>query len=719
MEILYTCPMHPDVKQDHAGSCPICGMDLEPLQASESEDQSEYTRLLRRFWMGAALTIPLMILSSADMPPFSSLLPSFLIEGSNWLQFVLATPVVFWIGGEFFKRAWISLSHRSLNMFSLITLGVATAYFYSACATLFPEIFPDTFKQNGKLFVYFEAAAVITVLVLLGQLLEARAKSRTGTTVKALLQRTAKSAHRVRLGQEEEVPIDQVVVGDFLRVKPGEKIPVDGLVTEGASFVDESMMTGESMPVEKKKNDAVTGGTLNQNGSFVMLAKRVGSETLLARIVQMVSEAQRSKAPIQKLADSVSGYFVPVVVVIALLTFGGWVFFGPEPHFVYALICAVSVLIIACPCALGLATPMSIMVGVGKGAEMGVLIKNAEALEQLEKVQVLLVDKTGTLTEGKPQVLQIAVNPPWSENELLALAAGLEQSSEHPLASAIVQEAKQRGLELSPVEQFQAMTGQGASGVVQGKKVIVGNYQLMLKSGFKGIESLYQSLKKAQEKAQTVVVVACEEEIMGFIALADPIKASTPHAIEELHKMGLKIVMLSGDHAKIAQSIAGSLKIDEVHAEVAPQDKFKWVAKYQKQGSIVAMAGDGVNDAPALSAADVGIAMGAGTDAAIESASVTLVKGDLIGIVRAIQLSRSTMRNIRQNLFLAFFYNGASIPIAAGVLYPLTGWMLNPMIASAAMACSSISVILNALRLKSATQKVPAQTCCQKHAKEG
>lgn len=690
--VIYTCPMHPEIQQDHPGSCPICGMSLEPKGATAEVDDSEYRDMLRRFWIGVVLTLPLLILTASKMLVSD--------EVSRWLQFAISTPIVLWSGWPFFERGWDSLRHRSLNMFSLIALGVGAAYFYSAIAVVFPNWFPDSFKAKGELFVYFEAAAVITVLVLLGQVLELKARSQTSQAIKALLDRAAKTAHLLTNGQEHEVAIDEVRVGDRLRVKPGEKIPVDGIVIEDASFVDESMITGEAMPVEKKVNDSVTGSTINQTGSFVMEAKRVGSETLLARIVQMVSEAQRSKAPIQKLADLISGYFVPIVVLVALITFIVWGMIGPDPRFVFALVNAVAVLIIACPCALGLATPMSIMVGVGRGAEMGVLIKNAEALERLEKVNTVVMDKTGTLTEGKPKITQIVAASNWREDELLRLAAAVEKNSEHPLALAIVQGAQKRKLSIPEVAQFNSITGGGVIGNVEGRKVLVGTAQLMKDNQITGMSGLQAQAKNAQTQAQTAIFVALDGNAIGLIAVADPIKASTLKAIEDLHRLGIRVIMLTGDNEHTAKAVAEKLHIDEVHANVNPTDKNILVEQLKSEQRIVAMVGDGINDAPALAAADVGIAMGTGTDVAMESAGVTLVKGDLTGIVRAITLSRATMRNIRQNLFFAFIYNMAGIPIAAGVLYPWTGLLLNPMIASAAMTFSSLSVILNALRLK-------------------
>ncbi len=655
---LYTCPMHPEVVQSHPGSCPICGMALEPKMATLSRDDSEYRDMLRRFTIGAILTLPVLFFN-------------------GWMQFLFATPVVLWAGWPFFERGWQSIVNRSPNMFTLIALGVGAAYIYSVVALFF------------HLFLYFESAAVITVLVLLGQVLELRARTKTGEAIKVLLGKAATVAHRIENGQEREISIDQVAVGNLLRVKPGEKIPVDGVVVEGSSFVDESMITGEPMAIEKRSQDKVTGGTINQTGSFTLRAEHVGNNTLLARIVQMVSEAQRSRAPIQKLADRISSIFVPAVIIIAFLTFLLWFIFGPEPRFSYAFVNAIAVLIIACPCALGLATPMSIMVGVGKGAEEGVLIKNAEALEWLEKVNTLVFDKTGTLTEGKPQVVQIFPLASFSENELLRLAASVEIQSEHPIARAIVEEAERRSLSLPNATQFVSTIGKGVQGYVEGKNIAIGNQG-----------KITTLIKEAQELAQTTIFMFVNESQAGVFVVADPIKATTSEAVKALQKLGLQLVILSGDQASTVQAVAKKLQIDEVYAGVNPEEKGVIIQQLKEKKRIVAMAGDGINDAPALSMADVGIAMGTGSDVAMESAGVTLVKGDLNGIVRAITLSRATMRNIRQNLFFAFIYNALGIPIAAGLLYPFTGLLLNPMIASAAMALSSVSVIANALRLK-------------------
>lgn len=694
-KVIYTCPMHPEIQQDHPGNCPICGMTLEPKEVTTDVDDSEYQNMRKRFWIAAALTVPVVLLATSQMVMALNLNATI----SHWIQLILSTPIVLWAGWPFFERAYYSIINRSLNMFTLIAMGVGAAYFYSAIAVLFPNIFPDSFKERGELFVYFEAASVITTLVLLGQVLELKAKSQTSQAIRALLGRASKTAHLIVSEQEKEVTIDQVKVGHILRVKPGEKIPVDGEVIEGSSLVDESMITGEPIPVEKKAKDSVAGGTINQTGSFLMEAKRVGSETLLARIVQMVAEAQRSKAPIQKLADIISGYFVPIVVLIAMITFIVWGLIGPEPRFVYALVNAVAVLIIACPCALGLATPMSIMVGVGKGAEMGVLIKNAESLERMEKVNTIVMDKTGTLTEGKPKITQIIISPSIPENELLSLAAAVEKNSEHPLALAIVQGAEERGLQVQKVEDFRSITGGGVFGVVANKKVLVGKSHLLQENNIQGVDELQAQAKEAQELAQTAIFVAVDGQAAGIIVVADPIKPSTPQAIEDLHRLGLKVIMLTGDNEYTARAVAKKLNIDEVHAGVNPKDKNTIVQQLKNDQQIVAMAGDGINDSPALAASDVGIAMGTGTDVAMESAGVTLVKGDLNGIIRAIALSRATMRNIRQNLFFAFIYNILGVPIAAGILYPFIGLLLNPIIASAAMAFSSVSVIMNALRL--------------------
>ncbi|MBA3816562.1 MAG: heavy metal translocating P-type ATPase [Parachlamydiaceae bacterium] len=694
----YTCPMHPQIVQDHPGNCPICGMALEPKAMFVEADNSEYRDLMSRFWIGVALSIPLLILAMSDMVPFLNQL--FSPELTRLIQFILSTPVVLWAGWPLLVLAYQSIINRHLNMFSLVAMGVGTAYFYSILALFFPNIFPSTFSHHGEIPIYFESAAIITVLVLFGQVLELKARSQTSQAIKALLDRAAKSARVVRDGQEVEVSIDQVQIGDNLRVRPGDKIPVDGKIIEGKSSIDESMISGESMPVEKTINDSITGGTVNQTGSFLMRAERVGNETLLSRIVQMVSEAQRSRAPIQSLVDKVSGYFVPAVILVAILTFIIWALFGPEPSIAYGLVNAVAVLIIACPCALGLATPMSIMVGMGKGAEVGVLIKNAEALEKLEKVKMIIMDKTGTLTEGKPKLSQVVTTGRWSENDLIRIAAAVEQNSEHPLATSIVQEAKERALKISKVDNFISITGGGISGNVANQEVIIGKFDLLQSRRIVGLMGLQEQAESLQRQAQTVMFVSIDGQIAGLITVSDPIKNSTFNAVKALHDLGLKIVMLSGDNEHTAIAVANKLGIDEVHAGVDPKFKQEFVRQAKNRGGLVAMAGDGVNDAPALAAADVGIAMGTGTDVAMESADVTLVKGDLRGIVKAIHLSHAMMRNIRQNLFFAFIYNILGISIATGLLYPFTGLLLNPIIAALAMSLSSVSVITNALRLR-------------------
>ena len=700
----YTCPMHPEIVRPGPGSCPICGMALEPRTASAvAEINPELTDMSRRFWICAALTIPVLALGMSAMIPGRPVQNSLSQGLINWLEFVLATPVVLWGGWPFFERGWQSIVNRSPNMFTLIAIGTGTAFVDSVVATLFPGIFPASFRDpSGQVEVYFEAAVVITTLVLLGQVLELRARSQTSSAIRGLLGLAPKTARRLEPdGMEHDVSLDQVNPGDRLRVRPGEKIPVDGIVLEGASPVDESMLTGEPIPVEKLKDSRVTGGTVNGSGSFVMRAERVGSETLLAQIVRMVSEAQRSRAPIQRLADVVAAYFVPAVVLIAAITFIGWGLFGPPPRMAFALLNAVAVLIIACPCALGLATPMAIMVGTGRGATAGVLIKNAEALEILEKVDTLVVDKTGTLTEGKPQLVSIIPLDELDETELLRLAASLERGSEHPLAAAIVQAAQRKGLSLSEAAQFESLTGQGVRGVVDGLNVSLGNRKLIEQSGSGGVfDRLNEKADSLGKDGQTTMFLIVDGKVAGILGVADPIKSSTLEAIRLLHAENIRVVMLTGDSRSTAETVASKTGIDEIHAEILPQQKSEIVKQLQQQGHIVAMAGDGINDAPALAQANVGIAMGTGTDIAMESASVTLVKGDLRGIARARKLSRGTMRNIRQNLFFAFIYNALGLPLAAGVLYPVFGWLLSPMIASAAMTFSSVSVIANALRLR-------------------
>jgi Cu+-exporting ATPase len=703
--MIYTCPMHPQIEQDHPGNCPICGMTLEPktVGAGDEEEQNEIKSLSRKFWIALVLTIPVLLVAMGHAVPgrrFDSIISRQL---GKWIEFGLTTPVVLWAGGFFFTRAWQSITNRSLNMFTLIAVGVGAAYFYSAVAVIAPGIFPESFRRHGEVDLYFEAAAVITTLVLLGQVIEAKARSRTGQAIKALLGLAAKTAHRVRDNQEEEIPLDAIQESDLLRVRPGEKVPVDGLIVEGQSNIDESMITGEPMPVSKGAGDKVVGGTVSQTGSFSMRAVRIGSETLLSQIVQMVAEAQRSRAPIQKLADTVSGYFVPAVISIAIITLILWSVFGPAPAMAYALVNAVSVLIIACPCALGLATPMSIMVGIGRAAQAGILVKNAQAVEITEKVTHLITDKTGTLTAGKPEAVSRFVTAATSEHDFLQIAASLESRSEHPLARAIVEAAKKEKIELREVTDFHSTTGGGVSGRFNGKQILVGKRKFLLDSNITIPASLEAEADGLQEKAQTTVWVAVDGHAIGALGIADPIKPTTRQAIRDLHEMGLKIIMCTGDNRRTAESVARELGIDEFRAEVMPEEKIDVVKTLKAGGATVAMAGDGINDAPALAAADVGIAMGTGTDVAIESASVTLVKGNLMGIVKAIHLSRAVMRNIRQNLFFAFIYNALGVPVAAGVLYPFFGILLSPMIAGAAMSFSSVSVIANALRLRRLT----------------
>ncbi len=697
----YTCPMHPEIVKDGPGDCPICGMALEPMDVTVQDGPSvEFLDMRRRFWIGLVLALPVLFLEMGAHLPGIGLHRFISVQQSNWVQLALATPVVLWSGWPFFQRGWASLVSRHLNMFTLIAMGVGAAYLYSVLAALAPHIFPGGFRdESGAVAVYFEAAAVITVLVLLGQVLELRAREQTGAAVRALLDLAPKTARRIRdNGDEEEVALDLVEVGDRLRVRPGDKIPIDGEVLEGRSAVDESMITGEAMPVEKSPGDRVIGGTQNGSGSFIMRADHVGAETMLSQIVKMVAEAQRSRAPIQRLADAVSGYFVPAVIAVAVLAFGIWAAFGPEPALAYALVIAVSVLIIACPCALGLATPMSIMVGVGRGAQAGVLIKNAEALERMEKVDTLVVDKTGTLTEGKPKLSKLIAGPGFDDQSLLQLAASLERGSEHPLAEAIVAAAEDQELALSAAEDFEAVTGQGVKGVVEGHNVALGNRRFMDALGVE--TSMLDAMAEEQRKdGATAMYVAVDYALAGVVAVADPIKATTMHALEELRRQSVKIVMLTGDNETTAAAVARKLGISDVRADVLPQDKGAIVQNLKADGRVVAMAGDGINDAPALASADIGIAMGAGSDIAIESAGVTLIKGDLNGIVRARKLSRAVMRNIRQNLFFAFVYNAAGIPVAAGVLYPVFGLLLSPILAAAAMAFSSVSVIGNSLRL--------------------
>ena len=697
----YTCPMHPEVVQADQGNCPICGMALEPRTVTAEEVNPELVDMTRRFWQSVILGSPILALMISEMMPGQPLQQLVSGRALVWFQFALATPVVLWAGRPLFERAWASLVNRHLNMFTLIGLGTGAAYFYSVAATLMPGLFPDSFRvHGGELAVYFEPSVAIVALVLLGQVLELRARSRTSSALKALLGLAPKTARVVQTdGREDDIPLEHVQVGDRLRVRPGEKIPVDGVVVEGTSAVDESMVTGESLPVEKRAGQKVVGATVNGTGSFVMRAERVGRETLLAQIVRMVSEAQRTRAPIQRLADVVAAYFVPIVILVAVITFVIWALYGPEPRLAYALLNAVAVLIIACPCALGLATPMSIMVGTGRGATAGVLIRNAEALETLAKVDVLVVDKTGTLTEGKPRLMTVAPLPHATETELLRLAAGLEQSSEHPLASAIVSGARDKGILPSKVEDFRSLTGKGVTGMIEGRSVAVGTVLLLSELGIE-TEPLLAQAEPLRQEGQTVMFAAIDGKPAGLLGVADPVKSTTPEAIDLLHREGLRLVMLTGDNRMTAESVARRLQIDEVQAEVLPEQKATVIKRLQAEGHVVAMAGDGINDAPALAQAQVGIAMGTGTDVAMESAGVTLVKGDLRAIARARRLSQGTMRNIRQNLFFAFVYNTLGVPIAAGVLYPFVGVLLSPMVASAAMTFSSVSVIANALRLR-------------------
>jgi Cu+-exporting ATPase len=696
----YTCPMHPEIIRAEPGSCPICGMALEPRTAVVEEENPELVSMTRRFWVSVALAIPVLFLGMSDVIPGQPVQRILSMRTIGWIELALATPVVLWGGWPFFERGWASLVNRSLNMFTLIALGTGTAYVYSVIAVLFPGIFPESFRSMGQVPVYFEAAATITALVLLGQVLELRARSHTSSAIRALLKLSPRSARLVRTdGTELDVPIEHIARGDTLRVRPGEKIPVDGVVLDGSSSVDESLVTGESIPVEKSAGSRVIGGTLNGTGSFVMRAERVGAETMLAQIVRMVSEAQRSRAPVQRLADRVASYFVPAVVLAAVLAFVAWATLGPEPRMAHALLNAVAVLIIACPCALGLATPMSIMVGTGRGALAGVLVKNAEALEILEKVDTLVVDKTGTLTEGHPRVTEMFAESGSSEIDVLRVAATLERASEHPLAAAILAAAKERNIVSGDLTDFHSRTGQGITGTVDGAKAALGNRALFARLSIP-LGALDERAKVLESDGQTVMFVAIAGKPAGLIAVADTVKATTPEAIEQLHRQKIRIVMLTGDSRATAEAVARKLGIDEIHAGVLPDQKSEIVKRLQKEGRVVAMAGDGVNDAPALTQANVGIAMGTGTDVAMESAGITLLQGDLRGIARARKLSRATMRNIRQNLFFAFVYNSVGIPIAAGVLYPFFGLLLSPILASAAMTFSSVSVITNALRLR-------------------
>lgn len=702
-KVIYTCPMHPEIEQDHPGSCPKCGMALEPksVQPTGAEDDSELRDMTRRFCVAVVLSTPVLLL--AMLPMVGIPLDRWLGPTSHlWLQLVLSTPVVLWAGWPFFVRGWRSIVTWNLNMFTLIAIGTGAAYFYSLAVALFPHWIPASFQHHGRVEVYFEAAAVIITLVLLGQVLELRARRRTSSAIRDLLSLAPPTARIVRNGTEQEVALTEVSSGDVLRVRPGEKIPVDGKVSEGRSTVDEAMITGEPLPIEKSIGDDVIGGTVNQTGSFLMTAEHVGAETVLARIVDMVADAQRSRAPIQKVADTVAGYFVPAVVLVAVITFLVWAIAAPEqPALAWALVNAVAVLIIACPCALGLATPMSIMVGVGRGAKEGILIKDAEVLETLEKVDTVVVDKTGTLTEGKPQLTECLPAPSFTEEALLRFAASVEQTSEHPLAAAVVQAARARGIDLSSATDFDSITGGGVHGTVDGKEVLIGKQSLLVDRGVAGTNALDDQADKLQREGRTVMFVAVDRKFAGLLAVSDPIKLSTSEAVNLLHRMGLRIIMLTGDNEKTAKTVADKLGIDEFEAGVRPEQKHERIKALRAQGRKVAMAGDGINDAPALAEADVGIAMGTGTDIAIQAAGVTLVKGDLRGIAKAVKLSRATMRNIRQNLFFALIYNALGVPIAAGVLYPISPHLLlNPMVAAAAMSLSSVSVIGNALRLR-------------------
>ncbi|RUM93082.1 MAG: copper-transporting ATPase [Thiomicrospira sp.] len=705
--IQYTCPMHPEIIQDHSGNCPICGMALEPLITPmhvENREDSELKSMRLRFWISTVLALPVFVLAM-----MTDLSPQYLPQDLNlhtvqWIEFILATPVVLWGGYPFFVRGWLSIKTWNLNMFTLISIGIGAAWGFSMVALLAPHIFPATMQsETGLVAVYFEAAAVITALVLLGQVLELQARSQTNSAIQMLLGLVPNTTWKVEEdGSEAEIPLEAVQVGDILRVRPGDKVPVDGFITKGQSYVDESMVTGESFPVSKNIGDRLIGATINGSGSLLMRAEKIGKDTLLSQIVDMVAQAQRSRAPIQKLADTVSGFFVPIVVVISIIAFFVWWFFGPEPKLAYALVSAVAVLIIACPCALGLATPISIMVGTGRGATHGVLIKNAEALEMMEKVNLLVIDKTGTITEGKPKLVEFNVESGFEKQTVLQLIASLERGSEHPLGLAIIEAAQKQGLSFESVDGFKSLTGKGIMGEVNNQTIAIGNDQLM-KTLAINLPPLNDTIKDYRSQGQSVMFIAIDQRFAGFFVVADPIKSTSQEAIKSLHQEGIRVVMLTGDNVTTANSVASSLQIDQVEAGVLPDEKAQWIKSFQSDGYVVAMAGDGVNDAPALAQAHVGIAMGTGTDVAMESAGITLVKGDLTGIVRAIKLSKATMKNIRQNLFFAFVYNAAGVPIAAGVLYPAFGLLLSPIIAAAAMSFSSVSVIGNALRLKKVT----------------
>ncbi len=699
----FTCPMHPEIVQDQPGDCPKCGMPLEVKEAARGQEDHaaiEILQLSRKFWIALALTLPVFVLAMGGMIPGLNLDKMIPSSASKWIELILTTPVVFWAGGMFFRKGWRSLVNRSPNMFTLIMIGVGAAYTYSFAAVVMPGVFPESFRLNGEVGLYFEAAAVITTLVLFGQLLEAQARRQTGKAIEALMGLAANSARRVREGEEEEVGIDEIQPGDLLRVKPGEKVPLDGVVVEGSSNVDESMISGEPVPVRKGAGDSVVGATVNQNGTFLMRTEKVGSDTLLSRIVSLVAEAQRSRAPIQKLADAVAGWFVPAVVGMAMATFVIWLIWGPSPAIGFAIVNAVSVLIIACPCALGLATPMSIMVGVGRAASEGILVKDAEAIERTEKVDVLVTDKTGTLTKGEPVVTDVSTVEGVSDDELMMLAASLEMRSEHPLARAVVEHAKSNSLSIPEASEFESVTGGGVQGVASGNNILVGKDGWLREEGVEIPEELEIVGRQLQESARTVIWVAVEGLAVGLIGVADPIKESTPKAVARLQRLGIRIVMATGDNEATARAVGGELGIDEVHAGLSPEGKIELVRSLKRDGNVVAMAGDGINDAPALAEADVGIAMGTGTDVAMESARITLVKGDLNGIAKAMYVSQAVMRNIRQNLIFAFGYNAIGVPIAAGILYPFTGTLLSPMLAGAAMSFSSVSVISNSLRLR-------------------
>lgn len=700
----YTCPMHPEVIKDEPGDCPICGMDLVPIKADISAENKTYQKLVKKFKIAVLFTLPIFLIAMSEMIPGNPIYDWMDMKAWNWVQLGLSIPVVFYATWMFFERAYRSIIRWNLNMFTLIGIGAGVAWVFSVVGLLLPDVFPDQFKtEMGTVHVYFEAATVILTLVLLGQLLEARAHSRTNSAIKELLKLAPNKAYRIVDGVEEEIPTDQIVVGDFLRVKPGDKIPVDGVITQGQSSLDESMITGEPIPVDKIEGDIVSSGTINGNQSFIMKAEKVGNETLLAQIIKMVNDASRSQAPIQKLADRISGYFVPIVVLISVITFVVWAIYGPEPSYAYAMINAIAVLIIACPCALGLATPMSVMVGVGKGAQNGVLIKNAEALEQMNKVEVLIIDKTGTITEGKPTVEKVvALDSEFSEDEVLQLIASVNALSEHPLAEATVKYAKEKTIVLTNAESFNSVTGKGVTAFVNGKKVAIGNDKLMIEENAEISTSVKSQIEKEQELGKTVSYVAINDKIAGYITITDPIKKTSANAIKELMDDGIEVIMLTGDNKKTAQAVADKLHLSGFKAGMLPQDKLNEVKRLQAEGKLVAMAGDGINDAPALAQSNVGIAMGTGTDVAIESAKITLVKGDLQGVVKAKRLSEKVMRNIKQNLFFALIYNTLGVPIAAGVLYPFFGLLLSPMIAALAMSFSSVSVIANALRLRTA-----------------